>query len=725
MKKGTPAVCAACLSRLVLPGAAALLALAGAATARVLFALTGTDMVQFKVIGEEWPGPIPLFGCILLFELLLFKLKSRTVLEVFAPFLLTLPFLPFELSINLLIAYAVAAGLSVYRGTMLGAFDNETARKYFRKLPCFAFAAGILMIALGVFASKYAYDRMFLTIVDWGLYAQTAWYTAHGRIMQGTWPVPNFSEWHFMPGYFFTMGPVLRLFPSVFTVFVTGAAALWGSAWLLYLFARKRGFHPAYAAAFALIWLLCPSVSNMNLTSFYGINELAFFIPVFFGFYMLYEARRYRLAFLVFLFSLTIKETVGIFWLGWGVVSFFEKRRRDGLLYGVIGATWFLFSIKVVIPFFSAGDYIFYSQFEALGGGIFEILLSPITHPAEFWGQFLRVRNLQLVLLLLLPFFPGALNRPWLLGAGAILIGFNFIRGSETIVNLVHQYQIETISMFAIATVLGVRRVKAEGRLARLLRWGLTGARLRNTRLAMTTGTLGCALFAHIFFAETFYGKNNLQRLTLYSDASEVITEMQSLVPPGEPVNASQTLAPQFLFRNPLHGLDRPEGKFLLYHIGDDSMHIPLQKHRETLQDPQWVLLWDKALEDGRTLFLFRRTASDGTISETVPAAETTPRLPVVENEKASASYFAASCRPDGENTLLTFQLLRPLPAFAQIHFKLLFPDNTAYFRSFFFANAALLPEQTPVGTTYELLLPVSINEFESATPAFELQLLE
>ncbi|WP_294507836.1 DUF2079 domain-containing protein [uncultured Victivallis sp.] len=711
-----------------LPAAAALLALVGAATARVLFGLAGTDMVHFTVVGDEWPGTGVLLGCMLLPELLLIKIRPRTILEVFAPFVLTLPFLPFALSINLPIAYAAAAGLTIYRGALLGTFDGETARKYLRRLPFFAAAAGVLLIALGVFASSCAYDRMFLTMLDWGVYAQTAWRTFHGHILQGTWPGPNFSEGHFMPGYFFLLAPFYGLLPSVCTVFVTGALALWGSAGLLYLFARQRGFSRPCSAAFGLVWLLCPSVSNLNLTAFYGINAIVFFIPVFFGFYMLYEAKRYRLAFLVFLFSLTLKETVGIFWLGWGMVSFLEKRRRDGILYGVIGTAWFLLCMKVFIPHFAGGEYIFYSQFGQLGGGILEILLSPFTRPAEFWGQVFRLKNLQFILLLLLPFFPGALNRPWLLGAGAILIGFNFIRGSESIVNLVHQYQVETIAMFAVALVLGVRRVRADGKLARLLRWKLTGARRRNTRLAMIAGTVGCALFSHLFFAESFYGKNNLDRLAFFSNVRGTVAEMEQLIPPGEPISAGISAAPQFLFRNTVYGEERPEGKFLVYHIGEDPMGLSLEKHRKFLQDPELTLLRTKLLEDGRTLFLFRRGGAasppgDGTILPTPPRHLSGARPFPIEDERG-VRFLTASIQPDGENARVVFRLLRPLPGFARIRFQLLFPDGSGYFRSFFFADAAVLPEHTRIGTGYELPLPFPMHELESAQPAFELRFL-
>lgn len=313
-------------------GAVALLAVAGAATARVCFDVVATDMVYFLVRASETPRLVPLAGFVALFELLLLRVKPRRLLEVFAPFVLVLPFLPFPPSVNLLAAYAAAAGLTVYRAALVGAFDGKSARQFTGRLPLLSGLLTVLMCALGVLASKLAYDRLFLTMSDWGIYTATAWNTFHGEILRGTWPVPDFSAGHFMPGFFFPMSVVFGLLPSVFTAFGCGALALWGSAVLVWLFARKRGFSRPYAAAFGLIWLLYPSVSNLNYTLFYGVNAIVSFIPVFFGFYLLYEAKRYKLAFLVFLFSLTLKETVGIFWLGWGIVSFFEGRRRDGVL---------------------------------------------------------------------------------------------------------------------------------------------------------------------------------------------------------------------------------------------------------------------------------------------------------------------------------------------------------------------------------------------------------
>lgn len=707
-------------------GAVALLAVAGAATARVCFDVVATDMVYFLVRASETPRLVPLAGFVALFELLLLRVKPRRLLEVFAPFVLVLPFLPFPPSVNLLAAYAAAAGLTVYRAALVGAFDGKSARQFTGRLPLLSGLLTVLMCALGVLASKLAYDRLFLTMSDWGIYTAMAWNTFHGEILRGTWPVPDFSAGHFMPGFFFPMSVVFGLLPSVFTAFGCGALALWGSAVLVWLFARKRGFSRPYAAAFGLIWLLYPSVSNLNYTLFYGVNAIVSFIPVFFGFYLLYEAKRYKLAFLVFLFSLTLKETVGIFWLGWGIVSFFEGRRRDGVLYGAIGALYFLLAVKVLIPYFAGADYIFYGQFEQLGGGMTDILLSPFTRPGEFWGQVLRIKNLQLLVLLLLPVFPGALNRPWLLGASALLLGFNFVRGSEEIVNLVLQYQVETIAMFTVALVLGVRQAKASGRLPRLLAWRLEGAKKQNTRLAMTAGTLGCAFFSHVFFAETFYGKNNVGKIDGFTNAQEEISELKKIIPPGVKISAGQQLAPQFLFRNTLYGEQRPEGEFVLYHIGDDPISVSLEQHRKNLEDPALTPVWSRRLDDGRTLLLFRRGADlprlrpYGTVR---PARSVLPPRPAATED--GIRCFTATFLP-GENggVLVRLKLLRKLDAFPRIYAQALFPDGRVFRKSFFFADAAVAPEQLPVGATDEFTIPVSPEELANSEFGIGVRLL-
>ncbi|MDR0931482.1 MAG: hypothetical protein LBM70_00460, partial [Victivallales bacterium] len=201
----TPSVCHR-THPLLHVGAIALLALLGVVSARVFFDVSAVDIVHFSVLSEESPqSQLPLLCGVIFFELLLLKLHPRTILEVFAPFLLTIPFLWGEPNVNLLIAYIAGVGLSTYRAALIGAFDGATAQKYLRHLPTYGLLLGLLLIALGIFTSTYAYNRMYFSMLDWGVYAQTAWNTFGGEFMRGTYPLPNFSEGHFMPGYFGVM----------------------------------------------------------------------------------------------------------------------------------------------------------------------------------------------------------------------------------------------------------------------------------------------------------------------------------------------------------------------------------------------------------------------------------------------------------------------------------------------------------------------------------------
>lgn len=94
-----------------------------------------------------------------------------------------------------------------------------------------------------------------------------------------------------------------------------------------------------------------------------------------------------------------------------------------------------------------------------------------------------------------------------------------------------------------------------------------------------------------------------------FTNAQEEVSELKKIIPPGVKISAGQQLAPQFLFRNTLYGEQRPEGEFVLYHIGDDPISVSLEQHRKNLEDPALTPVWSRRLDDGRTLLLFRRGA--------------------------------------------------------------------------------------------------------------------
>jgi len=567
-----------------------------------------------------------------------------------------------------------------------------------------------LCCTAGIIASSGAYQKMFLVMSDWGLYAQTSFNTWHGEIMRGTWPVPTFSEGHFMPGFFFLFAPIYGLMPSPYTAFVCGALLLWGSAPLLYLLARKVDLTPWQSCGCAVVWLLAPSVSNMNLCIFYGFNAIYLFIPVLILFYLCCQKKYYKTALVLFFYSLLIKETVCIFWLGWGCVTFMEGKRKTGIACAVIGAAGFLLATKILIPAFAADGYIFYNQYGHLGNGMVDIILSPVLRPDVFWSQLLRWNNLFFVVMLLLPVFPAAFNRPWLLLAGAPIIFFHFLRGSETIVNIFQHYQTENIIMITIAMILGLQKVTPEQRWPR---WLLTGLPVvpdtATVKRAMLGGTLISAAVCHLFFAETDHTFNRFLLMQKYRSAANIADEIKAVIPPGTAVSADQVTAPQFLFRNRLHGLAYPDGDYATFGLGH-YVNPPADELKSILNSDRWELKWHKN-QNSRSFYVYQKVAHKSVAPPRLPQGmpnDVFGRGIKIKMNNVYDDFFAFTAQRHADRLQISVYQIKPFDKFIGFAIAAVDQNNNVYEEQKFFGDALVSPEKIPVFSldTINIALP-------------------
>jgi len=151
-----------------------------------------------------------------------------------------------------------------------------------------------------------------------------------------------------------------------------------------------------------------------------------------------------------------------------------------------------------------------------------------------------------------------------------------------------------------------------------------------------------------------------------------------------------------------------------------------MEQHRKNLEDPALTPVWSRRLDDGRTLLLFRRGADlprlrpYGTVR---PARSVLPPRPAATED--GIRCFTATFLP-GENggVLVRLKLLRKLDAFPRIYAQALFPDGRVFRKSFFFADAAVAPEQLPVGATDEFTIPVSPEELANSEFGIGVRLL-
>src|SRR3989344_651265 len=115
---------------------------------------------------------------------------------------------------------------------------------------------------------------------DMGIFVQTFWNTAQGRIMQNSIEeVPNHFGVHMSP-ILFLLVPGFLIFPSAYYLLIIQTLALAFGALPLYLFAKKILQRKDFALLLAIGYLLYPSLHRVNLFDFHPIS---FFPPLLFA----------------------------------------------------------------------------------------------------------------------------------------------------------------------------------------------------------------------------------------------------------------------------------------------------------------------------------------------------------------------------------------------------------------------------------------------------------
>ena len=641
--------------RLWRPAAAGLAALGGLVTIRTFAGCRFSEMVRFQIFGSEPPVWGLLLGILAALCLLRLKLSRRDLTLALLPLLLNVPLQFFPVALPSVIVYVFSISWSVVRLGAVGVFAPLTgAVNWNRVLPWGLLAVTLGFAAQGVIASELAWRGMWLTASDWLSYVECCRNTWNGAFMISDWPVRGFSAGHFMPSFILLFAPLFGLFPSPHVAFALNAVILFGSAGLVYFCARRYRLRPGTAAAVGLLYLLYPSISNLNLCLFYGFNALYLFIPFFILYYWCFSTRKYGWAVAIMIFLLLIKETVGVFFAGWGVVLFFGRRRKFGLFTALFGAAYFLVVQRYVIPACSGGEYLFYNQFEALGDSIPEILISPLTRPEAFWGQLLTLKNLLFLLLLLLPIFPAGWGRPglWLAGAGVLV--FNCLRGSAEIVNISQQYQTENVIYFTMLALYGIKDPPRRW-LRVLCAPGPVPGRARSRRL-MIVGTLVSAGLLHYFCAQTFYGANSLSRFRDLVDVRPVIEELHQVLPAGAVVRTTERSAAQLALRNRMSRNLLPETEYVFYDL-TDGLANNSELHREMLGSKDFQLIWMRQTGP-HNFYLFQRGAEPRRMPELRQLSEAEfQRLgqPLALHEGAELAEARVALRrfPDGRTGLV------------------------------------------------------------------------
>lgn len=638
-----------------------------------------------------------------------------------APGLLLIPFFFFSFDLWTVSAVIAITALSLFRLLLVlpvpKCIFSPDKKRY--SLIILSILSIVFIIQLIYFYDQ-AWRRQFLFVYDWGTFVEPALNTLRGEFMIDYWADPGTSclAHHLNPGFFIWFIPLMWLFPYPQTIMVVGALILGGSSLLIYYFARLRKLPPVMASLCGLIYLLYPTVSNYNLSQFYGFHVIYLFIPTFILFCCFYEREKWLAAFLVFIFSLSIKETAAAFWVGWGICQILSGHRKRGVVYALISGIYLICCIKFIIPAFSAtNQYVYQSHFDHLGSNLLEIALSPILRPEAFFGAFVESKKLLLAVFIVVPLFPALLSRPLWLGCCIVTMTFVFLHASGILINLYNQYTVEISVLFCLAFVAAISDAYRNGTgfWCRIVSVYLPNVKSRHLAWALLASGFVASISTHCFLAETIYSKNNsnLRAIMRRSDRTSIRKKIMEIAPLGSTLGTDERSGALMIASGlKLSGITYSQihCDFYFYDLSESYGGVTYEFHQKLLKNPEVGLVWHSPIAGGN-YYLFQRGAASKYPNPLRRMDEDEWNSAGVELQLPGNNHlFAVKVRPEGAPGQLSLGLTigaRTTPdKFYQVTVYASDGQNTQYF-TFLFANGFVLPADIKQGDVFQVKLPL------------------
>lgn len=306
------------------------------------------------------------------------------------------------------------------------------------------------------------YQSFRLGFNDFAHFSQRIANTSNGRGFLLETPVlPIFWD-HFNPGLLLLV-PLWKLWPSVQMIFLIQAVSLTVPAWLLYLIAIKKGETPKQSLAWGGVWLLYPSIGQMNLSYTYGWHPITMALPfLLLGFRLLMSGKNLW-ALLSILVAMSFEEgvivVVGCFAIAMSIRAWWTQQRADAFGIQISAATWGMMWLACVILFVLVYTFSGLAPFQAgrfakLGNNIHEVILSPLLRPSDFWGLLFRSRNAVFVAIFFLPAFVSCNIRSiWYLGTVAFPLGVLLVWEHMPAQSIAFQYTACLLPILSLASM--------------------------------------------------------------------------------------------------------------------------------------------------------------------------------------------------------------------------------------------------------------------------------
>ncbi len=295
---------------------------------------------------------------------------------------------------------------------------------------------------------------------DMGIFFQTFWNTAQGRIMQNSIEeVPNHLGVHMSP-IIFVLLPGFLIFPSPYYLLIIQALALALGALPLYLFAKKILGRHDFALLISLGYLLYPALHWVN---FFDFHPIAFLIPALLAAFYFFNEKKW-LWFWVFMVLASITQEDAILAVAFSglflaAINWREpKERKIGLLAAFLALIYFAVAVKFIMPAFGGG-LLRLDRYAHLGGNAGEIARNLFWHPSLFLKTIFTFPKMAYLFWIFLPvlFLPFMRPISFLLLAPGLLE--NLLTNFSSQFSGFYQYDSMLIAGIFIGSVYGLKKL--------------------------------------------------------------------------------------------------------------------------------------------------------------------------------------------------------------------------------------------------------------------------
>ncbi len=251
--------------------------------------------------------------------------------------------------------------------------------------------------------------------------------------------------------------PLWLLWPDLKLTILLQVASVFGVAIPLFFIAKRALQSETAALLVVLAWVLYPSTSQFVYSASYGFRWGNLCLLLYFAALACWTNGRAGWALVCAVWAISIKEeaaiVVGMFGL---YLALFERRKLIGVVLAVSAFGYFLLATSVLVPLISGHNYVMTIFFRDLGRSTGEILLSPVTKPAVFWGNLFDPASWYFAALLLAPLLFLPLRKPSVLLIG--LLTFVFCCMNHALKNICFWYQAGLLPVVFWAFVVAIRQ---------------------------------------------------------------------------------------------------------------------------------------------------------------------------------------------------------------------------------------------------------------------------